>query len=119
MKIFDGPVISVGMQNTIVVEVTRRVPHPLYKKLIKKSSKFKADTNGIEVSVGDVVRIQETRPISKGKFFKVAQKLTAKEAGKAPVKKVEENLATEPEAKEEKKPVKKAAKKESPSRVNK
>lgn len=71
MKIFEGIVISIGMERSAIVEVLRRTPHPLYKKLIKRSKKYKADTAGFEVSVGNQVRIVETRPVSKGKYFKI------------------------------------------------
>ena len=72
-KTFEGKVISSKMQNTVMVEVFRRKPHPLYKKLLKRSTKFKVDTEKHSVSVGDKVRIIETRPISKGKHFKIEE----------------------------------------------
>jgi small subunit ribosomal protein S17 len=73
MKIFEGIVVSGGKNNTVVVEVSRRTPHPLYKKLIRLSKKLKADTTGIEVVIGEKVKIVETRPISKDKYFKVIE----------------------------------------------
>lgn len=73
MKIFEGIVVSISMNNTIAVSVERRVPHPLYRKLMKKSRKFLADSAGLEISVGDRVKIIETKPISKNKFFKVSE----------------------------------------------
>ncbi len=57
------------MQNTVIVEVTRRVAHPLYKKLLKRTSNFKVDTAGQTVHVGDMVAMKQTRPLSRGKFF--------------------------------------------------
>ncbi len=71
MKIFEGIIVSVGMNKTAVVELSRKTPHPLYKKLIKRSKKFKADTTGFEPVVGSLVKIVETRPISKDKYFKI------------------------------------------------
>jgi small subunit ribosomal protein S17 len=68
-KILEGTVISTKMQNTIVVEVTRKKPHPLYKKLLKRSKKYKVVTNGETVVVGSTVRIVETKPMSKDKHF--------------------------------------------------
>ncbi len=68
-KQLTGIVVSNSMQNTIVVEVVRRTPHPLYKKLIKRSKKIKADTNGKQVEVGTRVIIAETKPLSKDKHF--------------------------------------------------
>ena len=72
-KMLKGIVVSAKMQNTAVVEVFRRKPHPLYKKLLKRSTKFKVETGGYTVSVGDKVKIIETRPISKDKYFKIME----------------------------------------------
>ena len=72
-KILTGKVVSVKMQNTVVVEVVRRTPHPLYKKLMLRSKKHQADANGRTVSVGDTVKIVETKPISKNKHFKLME----------------------------------------------
>jgi small subunit ribosomal protein S17 len=74
-KVFTGKVISTKMNNTTVVEVTRLVPHKLYKKLLKKSKHFKADTNGLTFAVGNRVKIEETKPMSKEKHFKVIEVL--------------------------------------------
>lgn len=70
-KVLQGVVTSTSMQNTIVVEVTRRTPHPLYKKLMKRSKKFKVDPAGMDVTVGQQVSIIETRKMSKDKYFKL------------------------------------------------
>lgn len=78
MKVLEGVVLSIGMQNTAVVEVIRRVPHPLYKKLMKRSKKFKADTKAVQVLVGDMVRMQETRPLAKDKHFTILTVLSKK-----------------------------------------
>ncbi len=72
-QIFTGTIVSTKMQSTVVVEVTRRTPHPMYRKLVKKSNNIKADTNGHEVQLGQTVVVEETRPLSKGKFFKVVE----------------------------------------------
>ena len=72
-KIFTGKVVSTKMQNTAVVEISRRKPHPLYKKLMLRSKKYKVDTAGKIVSVGDTVRITETKPISKDKHFRLME----------------------------------------------
>ncbi len=72
-KIFVGTVISAKMKDTAVVEVSRHIPHPLYKKLLKRSKKYKVDTKGQQVAEGDTVRIIETLPISKDKHFKIAK----------------------------------------------
>jgi small subunit ribosomal protein S17 len=70
-KVLTGKVIATKMQDTVVVQVSRRVPHPLYRKLMKKDQNFKVDTKGQEISVGDQVKIVETKPISKDKHFKI------------------------------------------------
>jgi small subunit ribosomal protein S17 len=72
-KVLTGKVISVKMQNTAVVEVSRRVPHPLYKKLLKVGKHFNVDTAGKIVEVGAEVRIVETKPISKTKYFVIKE----------------------------------------------
>ena len=60
-----GEVVSTKMQKTIVVQVSRRVPHPLYKRIITKHKKFYAHDEENSARVGDVVRIVECRPMSK------------------------------------------------------
>ena len=72
-KIFDGVVVSLKMQNTAIVKVTRRFPHPLYKKLIKRDSKQNVDIGTFTPKVGDRVKIVETKPISKTKHFKILE----------------------------------------------
>lgn len=79
-KSFIGIVKSTGMQKTAVVEVTKKTPHPMYKKLLKKSKKYKVDTGELILTQGDSVRIVETHPISKEKYFKIEKILeSAKE----------------------------------------
>ncbi len=70
-KILKGVVTSDKMDKTIVVKVTRFVEHAKYGKRIKKSKKYKAHDEGNVKKVGDIVEIEETRPISKDKKFKV------------------------------------------------
>ena len=77
-KVLTGKVTSVKMQNTAVVEVSRRVPHPLYKKLLKVGKHFNVDMAGKSVQVGDDVRIVETKPMSKTKFFAIKEVITKK-----------------------------------------
>ncbi len=72
-KIFVGKVASVKMQDTAIVEVVRRVPHKLYKKLMKKTKNFKVDTKGFDVALGQDVKFAETKPMSKDKFFKIVE----------------------------------------------
>lgn len=72
-KILTGKVVSTKMQNTIVVEVFRRKAHPLYKKLMLRSKKFQVDPAGKTVALGDTVKIIETKPMSKHKYFKLME----------------------------------------------
>jgi len=72
-KIFKGTVVSVKMGKTAVVEVARKKPHPLYKKLMRVSKKYKVDSGNVDLHVGDIVRIVATKPISKDKHFKILE----------------------------------------------
>lgn len=75
MKQLTGKIVSAAMTNTVVVEVTRNWKHPLYKKVVKRTKNFPAHIEGMEAKVGDVVVIQETKPYSKTKHFKVLNKV--------------------------------------------
>ena len=68
-----GEVVSTKMTKTIVVEVSRRVPHPLYKRIIGKRKKFYAHDEEGSAKLGDVVRIVECRPLSKLKRWRLAE----------------------------------------------
>ncbi len=68
-----GQVVSTKMQKTIVVEVSRRVPHPLYKRIIGKHKKFYAHDEEASAKMGDIVRIVECRPLSKLKRWRLAE----------------------------------------------
>ena len=68
-----GEVVSTKMQKTIVVEVSRRVPHPLYKRIVGKRKKFFAHDEQGTARMGDVVRIVECRPLSKLKRWRLAE----------------------------------------------
>jgi small subunit ribosomal protein S17 len=68
-----GEVVSTKMQKTIVVEVSRRVPHPLYKRIIGKRKKFYAHDEEATAKLGDIVRIVESRPLSKLKRWRLAE----------------------------------------------
>ncbi len=74
-KTFIGKIISLKMNKTAVVEITRRQQHPLYKKLLRRSNKIKADTGELTLAIGQRVKISQTRPISKDKFFVVTKVL--------------------------------------------
>jgi small subunit ribosomal protein S17 len=68
-----GTVVSTKMQKTIVVEVSRRVAHPLYRRVITRKKKFHAHDEGQVANVGDRVRIVECRPLSKTKRWMLAE----------------------------------------------
>src|ERR1017187_5452047 len=68
-----GQVVSAKMHKTIVVEVTRRVSHPVYKRTITKRSKFYAHDEDRTAQIGDVVRIIECRPLSKLKRWRLGE----------------------------------------------
>jgi small subunit ribosomal protein S17 len=68
-----GEVVSTGMTKTIVVEVTRQKQHPLYVRVVKKTKKFYAHDEQQTARVGDVVRIEETRPLSKLKRWRLTE----------------------------------------------
>jgi small subunit ribosomal protein S17 len=68
-----GHVVANKMAKTIVVEVTRRVAHPLYKRIVSKRKKFYAHDEEGQANVGDVVRIIECRPMSKLKRWKLGE----------------------------------------------
>ena len=70
-RILQGVVVSDAMDKTVVVRVERRVMHPVYKKFIRRSKKYSAHDETNSVKVGDVVRIEECRPISKNKTWTV------------------------------------------------
>lgn len=70
-KILRGVVVSDKMKDTVVVEVSRFVEHSKYKKRIKINKKYKAHDAGNTKKIGDKVEIEEVRPISKTKHFKV------------------------------------------------
>jgi small subunit ribosomal protein S17 len=68
-----GVVVSDKMEKTIVVEVLRKVKHPIYGKFIKRTSKFAAHDEKNECRTGDTVRIMETRPLSKSKCWRLVE----------------------------------------------
>src|SRR6202008_3786888 len=70
-----GEVVSTKMAKTIVVEVTRRVPHPVYKRIVSKRKKFYAHDEKQTAQVGDVVRIIECRPLSRSKRWELGSVL--------------------------------------------
>jgi small subunit ribosomal protein S17 len=72
-RTLQGVVVSDKQQKTVVVRVERRFTHPMLKKTVRRSKKYHAHDENNEYSVGDVVRIEEHRPISKLKRWTVVQ----------------------------------------------
>jgi small subunit ribosomal protein S17 len=72
-KVRLATVVSDKMDKTVVVQVTDRKSHPLYKKVIQHRVRFKAHDEGNECKVGDLVRIMETRPLSRDKRWRVVE----------------------------------------------
>jgi len=68
-----GTVVSDKMDKTIVVNVETRMPHPLYGKIVRRSKKYTAHDEENQCHVGDVVRIMETRPISRTKRWRLVE----------------------------------------------
>ena len=78
-----GEVVSTAMSKTIVVQVTRQKQHPLYVRVVKKTKKFYAHDEQQTARVGDVVRIEETRPLSKLKRWRIVRIVKAAPKGLA------------------------------------
>ena len=72
-KIRTGVVTSNKMEKTITVAVERKVKHPIYGKFVKKTTKFHAHDEKNECSIGDLVKIMETRPLSKTKRWRLVE----------------------------------------------
>jgi len=72
-KVRTGTVVSDKMDKTIVVKITEKKPHPLYKKTVTRSKKFKAHDEDNAAKIGDIVEIMETRPLSKDKRFRLVR----------------------------------------------
>ena len=72
-KVRTGVVVSDTMDKTVLVRIDRKVTHPLYRKTVRRSSKFAAHDEQNEAHVGDTVRVMETRPISKSKRWRVVE----------------------------------------------
>ena len=72
-KIRVGKVVSDKMQKSILVSIERRVPHPIYKKYFKRTTKLMAHDEKREARIGDTVKIMETRPLSKSKRWRLVE----------------------------------------------
>ena len=72
-KMRQGLVVSDKMDKTVVVAIERRVPHPVYGKMVTKTKRLKAHDEANSAKVGDTVRIVETRPLSKDKRWRLLE----------------------------------------------
>ncbi len=72
-KVKIGKVVSNKMQKSIVVSIERRVPHPIYKKYFRKTTKLMAHDEKNEARIGDIVKIMETRPLSRSKRWRLVE----------------------------------------------
>jgi len=70
-RILQGVVTSDASDKTVVVKVERRIQHPLFKKIVRKTKKYHAHDETNQFKIGDNVRIEECRPISKNKTWRV------------------------------------------------
>jgi len=68
-----GEVVSDKMEKTVVVQVTRKIPHPVYKKFVKRFKKHIAHVESIDPKMGDIVKISAMRPMSKTKRWRVSE----------------------------------------------
>ena len=74
-RVLTGTVVSDKTDKTVVVKVERRVKHPMYGKIIRRSKKYHAHDEGNEFKAGETVRIEETAPLSKLKTWKVLERV--------------------------------------------
>jgi small subunit ribosomal protein S17 len=72
-KVLQGEVVSTAMDKTVVVKVERILTHPRYKKIVRRSKRYHAHDEANTCNVGDVVRIMETRPVSKTKRWRLSE----------------------------------------------
>jgi small subunit ribosomal protein S17 len=79
-RILQGVVVSDKNDKTIVVKVERRLRHPVFKKTVRVSKKYHAHDEKNEAKTGEIVRIQETRPLSKQKRWALVEKVDASKA---------------------------------------
>ncbi len=72
-KVRIGTVVSNKMQKSIIIAIERRVAHPIYKKYFKKTTKLMAHDEENQCKIGDVVKVMETRPLSKRKKWRLVE----------------------------------------------
>ncbi len=72
-QVLTGEVVSDKMNKTVVVQVTRKIPHPIYGKILKNFKKYNSNVDSVSTKVGDIVKITSTRPLSKTKRWQVSE----------------------------------------------
>ena len=72
-QVLVGKVVSDKMDKTVVVQVTRKIPHPVYGKILKRFKKYNSHITTVSPKIGDIVKISSTRPISKTKRWRVSE----------------------------------------------
>ena len=72
-KVREGLVVSDKMDKTVVVSIERRVQHPVYGKMVRRTKRLKAHDERNDAKTGDTVRIMETRPLSKDKWWRLVE----------------------------------------------
>ena len=72
-QVLTGEVVSDKMNKTVVVQVTRKIPHPIYGKILKKFKRYNSHVASVNPKVGDIVKITSTRPLSKTKRWQVSE----------------------------------------------
>ena len=96
-RVLTGIIVSDKTDKTVVVNVERRVKHPLYGKIIKLSKKYHAHDAANEFHVGEIVRIEECAPISKLKTWKVVDRIGTAKVGSVDIAEPEIVAPSEPE----------------------
>ena len=94
-RVLQGVVVSDKMDKTVVVAVERRTEHPLYRKTVTKTRRFKAHDERNECRVGDIVRIEETRPLSKEKRWRVIEIVQRIEVAELPAEEIGREIELE------------------------
>lgn len=96
-KVRVGKVVSDKMSKTVVVSVERLVRHPVYKKVMRRAKNFKAHDEKNECHIGDIVKIIETRPLSRDKRWRIVEILKAGRVAEVQPAEIAEPVIAEPE----------------------
>ena len=83
-RVLTGTIVSDKMDKTVVVLVERKIKHPLYGKIMRRSKKYSAHDEDNQFRTGEVVRIEETKPVSKNKTWRVVEQVGGRAEADAP-----------------------------------